>query len=105
MVLLGLLKQLKNSEWEAPSFAHPKPRTNWLHFLSDLVNLNTHLKRKPYPMPKMNEKFLKWEGFNYVKSLDLNMVYDHIRLIENSINLCTIILPQVKYLYKRFSGI
>ena len=44
---------------------------------------------------------LKWEGFQYAMSLDLNMGYYHIRLTEDASNLCTIILPWGKYRYKR----
>ena len=33
-------------------------------------------------------------------SLDLNMVYYHIRVRKNASNLCTIILPCGKYWYK-----
>ena len=43
---------------------------------------------------------LKLEVFQYDMSLDLNMVYDHIQLSENASNLCTIIIPWVKYRYK-----
>ena len=43
---------------------------------------------------------LNLEGFKYATSLDLNMGYNHICLREHSINLCTIILPWVKYRYK-----
>ena len=52
-------------------------------------------------MPKINEILLKLEGFWYATSLDLNMVYYHIRLRENTSNLCTIILLWRKYQYKR----
>ena len=52
-------------------------------------------------MPKINEMLLKLEGFQYATSLDLNMGYYHIRLIQNASNLCTIILPWGKYYYKR----
>ena len=45
--------------------------------------------------------FLKLEGFQYFTSVDLNMGYYHIRLSKNASNLCTIILPWVKYRYKR----
>ena len=34
-------------------------------------------------------------------ALELNMVYYHIRLSEEAIILCNIILPWVKYKYKR----
>ena len=51
-------------------------------------------------MPKINEMLLKLEGFQYTTSLDLNMGYYHIRLIENTIYLCTIIITWGKYCYK-----
>ena len=52
-------------------------------------------------MPKLNEMLFKLEGFQYATSLDLNMGYYNIRISKNSSNLCTIILPWVKYQYKR----
>ena len=57
-------------------------------------------QRKKYPMPNINEMLFKLECFQYDASLDLNMVYYHIRLSENSSNLCTIIIPLVTCLYK-----
>ena len=51
-------------------------------------------------MPKLNEMLLKLEGFKYARSLGLNMGYYHIQLIKNASDLCTIILPWGKYLYK-----
>ena len=57
--------------------------------------------KKQYPMPKTNENLFTLEGFQYGTSLDLNMVYFHIRLNKNVSNLCTIILYLVKYFYKR----
>ena len=62
------------------------------------------LKRKPYPMTRINEMLLKLEGFQYATLLDLNMGYYNIRLIENASNLCTKILPWgniVTNLYQR----
>ena len=52
-------------------------------------------------MPKINEMLLKLEGFHYATPLDLNVVYYHICLSKNPINLCTIVLPWGKYRYKR----
>ena len=43
-------------------------------------------------MPNINEIILKLEGFQYSKSLYLNMGYYHIRIIENASNLCMIII-------------
>ena len=52
-------------------------------------------------MQKIREIILNLEGFQYATSLELNMVYYHIRLSDQASNLCTIILPWGKYKYKR----
>ena len=70
MVLLVVLKNSNNSECGAPYFSHPKPKTNRVHFLIKIRNLNNQLKHKPHSMTKINEMFLKMEGFNYAASLD-----------------------------------
>ena len=48
-------------------------------------------------MPNINGILLKVEGFQYNKSLDLNMGYYHTRLIKNTSNLCMIIILGGKY--------
>ena len=50
---------------------------------------------------KIREMLLKLEVLKYATSLDLNMVYYYICLSEEESNLCTIILTQVNYRYKR----
>ena len=101
LVLLGLLERANDLERGAPSFAQPKPKSNRVCFLSDFRNLNKNLRHKPYPMRKINGMLLMLEGFQYAMPIGLNMVYYHIRLSENTSNLCSIILPYVKYRYKR----
>ena len=93
LVKLGVLKEANNSEWGAPSFAQPKPKTNRVRLLSDFLNFNRQLKRKPYPMPKFCKMLLNLEGFQYVTSLELKVGFYHIRLSDQAINICTIILP------------
>ena len=100
LLSLGVLKEANESEWGAPYFEQPKVKTNRVIFLSDFRNLNRQLKRKPYPMPKIREMLSNLEGFQYARSLDLNMGYYHIRLSYQASNLCTIILPWAKYRYK-----
>ena len=51
-------------------------------------------------MPKINKMLLKLESFQYDTSLELDMGYYHIQVINTTSNLCTIILPQGKYCYK-----
>ena len=51
-------------------------------------------------MHNINEMLFKLYFFQYVISLDLKMVYYHILISEKSSNLCTIIIPWIKYRYK-----
>ena len=69
--------------------------------ISDFRELNKQIKRKPYPIPKIQDLLLKLEGFKYATSLDLNMGYYHIELSPESKKLCTIVLPWGKYEYQK----
>ena len=69
-------------------------------FFIGFWNLNRRFKHKLYPMPKRHKMLLNLECFQYTTSLELNMVYYHIRLSEEASNICTIILPWGKYKYK-----
>jgi len=97
---IGVLRKVNDSEWAAPTFIIPK-KDNTVRFISDFRQLNKCLKRKPYPLPKIQDLLLKLEGFTFGTSLDLNMGYYHIRLDPDSQKLCTIILPWGKYEYLR----
>ena len=59
LVLIGVIEVANDSEWGSPYFAHHKPKSNRVRFLSDFRNLNEQLKQKPHPMPKTNEILLK----------------------------------------------
>jgi hypothetical protein len=73
-----------------------------VQFITDFVELNEQIKRKPYPIPKMQDLMLKLEGFCYATFLDLNMGYYHIKFSPFSKQLCTIVLPfGGKYEYQR----
>jgi RNase H-like domain found in reverse transcriptase/Reverse transcriptase (RNA-dependent DNA polymerase)/Integrase zinc binding domain len=96
----GVLKQVNHSEWAAPTFIIPK-KDGSVRFISDFRELNKRIKRKPYPLPKVQDLLLKLEGFQFATSLDLNMGYYHIELSPQSKKLCTIVLPWGKYEYQR----
>ena len=97
---LGVLKKVNRSEWGAPTFIIPK-KDKTVRFISDFRELNKRLKRKPFPIPKIQDLMMKLEGFMYGTSLDLNMGYYHIELCPDSKKLCTIVLPFGKYEYQR----
>ena len=96
----GVLRQLNDSEWAAPTFIIPK-KDGTVRFISDFRELNKRIKRKPFPIPKITDLMMKLEGFQYATSLDLNMGYYHIELTPHAKRICTIVLPWGKYEYQR----
>jgi Reverse transcriptase (RNA-dependent DNA polymerase) len=98
--MIGVLKECNDSEWWAPTFIIPK-KDGQIHFISNFRKLNQYLKRKPFPIPKIQDMLLKLKGFTYASALDLNMGYYTIRLDPEAQRLCTIVLPWGKYKYKR----
>ena len=97
---LGVLKKVNRSEWAAPTFIQPK-KNGTVRFLSDFRKLNQRIKRKPFPLPKIQDMLLRLEGFTHASSLDLNMGYYHIELSPSAKQLCTIVLPWGKYEYQK----
>ena len=100
LVKIGVLKRINNSEWAAPTFIIPK-KNGTVRFISDFRELNKRIRRKPFPIPKIQDLLLKLEGFKYATSLDLNMGYYHIKLCPMSRKLCTIVLPWGKFEYQK----
>ena len=99
LVKLGVLKQINNSEWAAPTFIISK-KDGTVRFISDFHELNKCIKCKPFPIPKIQDLLLKLEGFQHATSLNLNMGYYHIELTPFSKRLCTIVMPWGKYEYQ-----
>jgi hypothetical protein len=96
----GVLEKDSDSAWAAPTFIVPK-KEGTVRFVTDFRQLNKALKRKPYPIPNIQDILQKLGGFTYATALDLNMGYYNIRLDAYSSSLCTLILPWGKYKYKR----
>ena len=97
---IGVLRKINRSEWAAPTVIRPK-KNKRVRFLSDFWELNKRIKRKPFPLPKIQDLLQKLEGFSYATSLDLNMGYYHIHLTPEASRLCTIVMPWGKYEYVR----
>ena len=96
-----VLRKINDSEWGMPSFTIVKKDGVTLRSIADLRELNKRIKRKPFPLPKIQELLLKLENFQYGTSLDLNMGYYHIQLSPQSARMCTVVFPWGKYEYLR----
>ena len=59
------------------------------------------IKRKPYPLPKIQDLLKKMVGFQYATAIDISMGYWHIELDPTAQNMCTIVLPWGKYKYTK----
>ena len=100
LVEAGVLRKVNRSEWGAPSFITAK-KDGSVRMIADFRELNKRIRRKPFPIPRIQDMLLKLEGFQFATSLDLNMGYYHIELSPRSRELCTIVLPWGKYEYLR----
>jgi hypothetical protein len=97
---LGVLERQPASKWALPSFIIPK-KDKTVCFLSDFLEVNKRLLRKPFPIPKISTVLQETKGFSYATALDLNMGYYTIRLDPDASKICTIIFSWGKYSYKR----
>ena len=74
LIKIGVLKKVNNYQWAAPNFMIPKINGT-VRFISDFRELNNKIKRKPFPIPKVEDLLLKLECFRYATSLDLTLGY------------------------------
>ena len=100
LVELGVLEKVSSSEWGSPTFIVPK-KDGRIRFVSDFRQLNTKLKRKPFPLPRIQDTLQNLEGFSYATALDLNMGYYHIKLSAEASDMCTIVTEFGLFKYKR----
>jgi hypothetical protein len=98
MCQYGIVRKTNNSEWACLMLMIAKPN-GLLCSLADLIDVNKVIKRKPFPLSKIQNMLQKLDGFWYATSLDLNMGYYHILLTPWLSSLCTIVLPWGKYEY------
>jgi hypothetical protein len=62
----GVLAKDSNSEWAVPTFITPK-KEGTVRFVADFRHLNKALKRKPFPIPNIQD-ILHLGGFTYAKA-------------------------------------
>jgi hypothetical protein len=99
LVSYGVLRKANRSEWASPMFTVAM-KDQTLRSIADLIEVNKRIRRKTYPIPRIQELLHKLKGFQHaVTSLDLNMGYYHIRLTPNASAIYMVILPWAKYEY------
>jgi len=97
---IGVLEKTGRAEWIAGTFIKPKKdgRVRWL---SDFRALNKALRRKVYPLPRIQDILHRRRNYKYMTKLDISMQYYTFELDEASKNLCTIATPFGLYRYCR----
>ncbi len=101
---IRVLEWQPSSQWVSPTFIIPK-KDSTVCAISDFRELNKHIVRKPYPIPKISVILQELEGFTYATALVLNMGYSTIRLDPMASKMCTIIFPWVKFSHEATHGL
>ena len=97
---IGVLEPCERSEWCAGTFIIGKAKGG-VRWLTDFRGLNLWLKRRTYPIPKINEIFERIRGYDHATKLDVSMQFYTFELDDFSKPLTTFATPFGLYRYRR----
>ena len=88
------------TEHAYPTFIIPK-KDGTVRWVSDFRKLNANLRRRVYPLPRIQDVLHRRPNYQYFTKIDLSMCYYTFELDEKSKNVCVVVTPFGKFRFKR----
>lgn len=98
---LGVIERVPDNDdsgYGSPAFMVPKP-DGTVRFVTDFRKVNATIKRKPFPLPRIDDTMQTLEGFLWASALDMSMGYWTIELDEKTKKITTITTEYGKFRY------
>jgi Reverse transcriptase (RNA-dependent DNA polymerase) len=95
-----LVEPVGATEHAYPTFIIPK-KDGTVRWVSDFRKLNANLRRRVYPLPRIQDVLHRRPNYQYFTKIDLSMCYYTFELDEKSKNMCVVVTPFGKFRFKR----